>query len=377
MATACMQEDDRSNTGSPSCGYRDQLEAGDGQAGHDGVAERLVVPWKPGNAGGGKGPQFRTDVKSEDVQEIGQPINSAKRSRIADDVTCEGMKFCPRAGCVKCARPVRRAGCGNGAASYRATSRLYASQTSALHMVSAWSVENELVLGQIRTAAKSNEITAIPLLIAMLDLEGAIVTIDAMGCQKDIAQSIQNAGADYVLALKGNQGNTLESAKFIFEWEEKNGFHGVFYTQYETMDKDHGRIETRKAYSIDVTGMEEFKEWPGLESVTKIISIREIIGQGTTEEIRYYLSSLPADAEKIGPAVRSHWGIENSLHWILDVNFQEDRARNRKDHSAENMAILRHMVLNLIKKERSSKTSVRGKRLKASWSDDYLLTLLS
>ena len=252
-----------------------------------------------------------------------------------------------------------------------------ASQTSALHMVSAWSVENELVLGQIRTAAKSNEITAIPLLIAMLDLKGAIVTIDAMGCQKDIAQSIQNAGADYVLALKGNQGNTLESAKFIFEWEEKNGFHGVFNTQYETMDKDHGRIETRKAYSIDVTGMEEFKEWPGLESVTKIISIREIIGQGTTEEIRYYLSSLPADAEKIGPAVRSHWGIENSLHWILDVNFQEDRARNRKDHSAENMAILRHMVLNLIKKERSSKTSVRGKRLKASWSDDYLLTLLS
>jgi predicted transposase YbfD/YdcC len=244
-------------------------------------------------------------------------------------------------------------------------------------MVSAWSSENELVLGQIRTAAKSNEITAIPQLIAMLDLEDAIVTIDAMGCQKEIAQSILNAGADYVLALKGNQGNTFESAKSIFEWEEKNGFRGVFYTQYETMDKDHGRIETRKAYSIDVTGMEEFKEWPGLESVTKIVSIREIIGRGTTEEIRYYLSSLPADAEKIGPAVRSHWGIENSLHWILDVNFREDHARNRKDHSAENMAILRHMALNLIRKERSSKTSFRGKRLKASWSDDYLLDLLS
>ena len=167
-----------------------------------------------------------------------------------------------------------------------------ASQTSALHMVSAWSSENDLVIGQIRTAAKSNEITAIPQLIAMLDLEGSIVTIDAMGCQKEIAQSILDAGADYVLNLKGNQKNTLEIAKSIFEWEENNGFRGIFHTQYEITDKDHGRIETRKAYSIDVTGMEEFKEWFGLESVTKVVSIREILGQGTTEEIRYYLSSL-------------------------------------------------------------------------------------
>jgi predicted transposase YbfD/YdcC len=247
----------------------------------------------------------------------------------------------------------------------------------ALHMVSAWSSENELVLGQIRTAAKSNEITAIPQLIAMLDLEGSIVTIDAMGCQKEIAQSILNAGADYVLNLKGNQGNTFENVKNLFECEEENGFHGIFCTQYETMNKDHGRIETRKAYSIDVTGMEKFKEWPGLESVTKVVSTREIIGKAATEEVRYYLSSWPADAEKIGTAVRSHWGIENSLHWILDVNFGEDYARNRKGHSAENMAILRRMVVNLIKKERSSKTSVRGKRLKASWSDDYLIKLLS
>jgi len=250
-----------------------------------------------------------------------------------------------------------------------------ASQTSALHMVSAWSSENNLVLGQIRTDAKSNEITAIPQLIAMLDLEGSTVTIDAMGCQKKIAQSIINAGAEYVLNLKGNQGNTLANVKSIFEREEKNGFRS--FTQYETTDKGHGRIETRKAYSTDVNGMEEFKEWPGLESVTMIVSTREIIGQGTTEEIRYYLSSLPADAEKIAAAVRSHWGIENSLHWILDVNFHEDYARNREGHSAENMAILRHMAINLIKKERSSKTSLRGKRLKASWNDDYLINLLS
>jgi len=252
-----------------------------------------------------------------------------------------------------------------------------ASQTSMLHMVSAWSSENNLVLGQIRTDAKSNEITAIPQLIAMLDLEGSIVTIDAMGCQKEIAQSILDADADYVLNLKGNQKNTLEIAQSIFQWEENNGFRGVFHTQYEVTEKDHGRIETRQAYSIDVTNMEEFKEWSGLESITKVVSIREMIGQKTTEEVRYYLSSLPADAEKIAKAVRSHWGIENSLHWILDVNFGEDYARNRKGYSAENMAILRHMAVNLIKKERSSKTSVRGKRLKASWSNDYLINLLS
>jgi predicted transposase YbfD/YdcC len=252
-----------------------------------------------------------------------------------------------------------------------------ASKTSALHMVSAWSSENELVLGQIRTSAKSNEITAIPELIAILDLEGSTVTIDAMGCQKKIAQSIMNAGADYILNLKRNQENTLESVKYLFEWEETNNFGGVFCTQYETLDKDHGRIETRKVYSIDVNDMEEFKEWPGLESVTKLVSIREIVGKTSTEEVRYYLSSLPADAEKIGTAVRLHWGIENSLHWILDVNFGEDYARNRKGHSAENMAILRHMAVNLIKKERSSKRSFRGKRLKASWSNDYLINLLS
>ena len=252
-----------------------------------------------------------------------------------------------------------------------------ASQTAALHLVSAWSSENELVLGQVRTAAKSNEITAIPQLIAMLDLEGCTVTIDAMGCQKDIAHSILSAGADYILALKGNQGNTFENAQYIFEWEKKNDFRGIPCTRCETIEKDHGRLEKREIYSLDVTNMEEYKEWAELKSVTVIISTREIIGQDATKETRYYLSSLPAEAEKIGAAVRLHWGIENSLHWILDVNFREDYARNRKDHSAENMAIVRRMVVNLIKKERSSKTSFRGKRLKASWNHDYLVKLLS
>jgi len=198
-----------------------------------------------------------------------------------------------------------------------------ASEKSALHMVSAWSSENEIVLGQIRTAVKSNEITAIPQLIAMLDLEGSIVTIDAMGCQKEIAKDILNEGADYILALKGNQKNTLESVQCIFNWEEKNNFRGIFCTQHETVEKDHGRIETRKAYSIDVSGMEGFEEWAGLKSITKLVSIREVIGREPTEEIRYYISSLTAEAKKIGTAIRSHWGVENGLHWILDVNFRE------------------------------------------------------
>jgi predicted transposase YbfD/YdcC len=252
------------------------------------------------------------------------------------------------------------------------------SKTTALHMVSAWSSENELVLGQIRTAAKSNEITAIPQLISILDIRGCTVTIDAMGCQKDIAQKIKDGEANYILALKGNQGNTMDATEFLFKCEEKDGFRGVFHTEYETLEKNHGRIEKREIYSVGIPNdIEEFTEWPGLKSVTMVVSTREITGEEPTMERRYYLSSLPARAEQIGKAIRDHWGIENSLHWILDVDFREDCARNRKNHSAENMAILRHMVVNLVKKEKSSKTSFRGKLLKASWNDDYVLKLLS
>jgi predicted transposase YbfD/YdcC len=245
-------------------------------------------------------------------------------------------------------------------------------------MVSAWSSENELVLGQMRTAAKSNEITAIPQLISILDIKGCTVTVDAMGCQKDIAQKILDREANYILGLKGNQGNTLDAAEFLFKCEEKDGFRGVFHTEYETLEKDHGRIEKREIYSVGIPkDIEEFTKWPGLKSVTMVISTREITGEAPTIERRYYLSSLSARAEQIGKAVRAHWGIENSLHWILGVDFREDYARNRKNHSAENMAILRHMVINLVKKEKSSKTSFRGKLKKASWSDDYVLKLLS
>jgi predicted transposase YbfD/YdcC len=253
-----------------------------------------------------------------------------------------------------------------------------AARKTALHIVSAWSAQNELVLGQIRTEAKSNEITAIPKLLAMLDLEGCTVTIDAMGCQKEIAQKILDAKADYILGLKGNQGNTLDAAKYLFDYEESNGFQGIFHTKYETLEKDHGRIERREICSLGgLSQIEEFEVWPGLKSITRVISTREVFGCEATVECRYYLSSLEANAEEIGVGIRAHWGIENSLHWVLDVNFREDYARNRKDHSAENMAILRHMVVNLMRKENSSKTSLRGKRLKASWNDDYILKLLA
>lgn len=253
-----------------------------------------------------------------------------------------------------------------------------ASKRSALHMVSAFCSESGMVLGQVRTAAKSNEITAIPELIRILDLEGTVVTIDAMGCQKAIAQEILDAGADYVLALKGNQGSALDFVKTLFTWEEKNDYRGVFHTFADTTEKDHGRIEKREVVSVEITDeMDILREWPGLKSVTRVASSREMPGGERTEERRYYLSSMSASAVEIGGAVRAHWGIENSLHWSLDVTFREDWARHRKGYSGENMSFIRRMAMNLLKKEQSSKLSLRRKRLKATWSNEYILKLIS
>lgn len=252
-----------------------------------------------------------------------------------------------------------------------------ASEPMGLHMVSAWACENQLVLGQVRTAAKSNEITAIPHLISILDLKETIVTIDAIGCQKDIAKGILNAEADYVLSLKGNQKNTYERAKSLFEEQNQSEFENLSCSFFSSTEKNRGRLETREVSSIDVSETEYFKTWSDLKSITKIVSTRTLKDRKTKTETRYYISSLSANAEQIGKVIRSHWGIENKLHWVLDVAFKEDYARNRKDHSAENVAILRRMAMNMIKKENSSKTSLRGKRLKASWDDDYLIHLLS
>jgi predicted transposase YbfD/YdcC len=199
-----------------------------------------------------------------------------------------------------------------------------------------------------------------------------------MGCQTDIAQKILDGGGDYVLALKGNQKGSLDSVKYLFDWELKNGFDGVSHTETLSVEKGHGRIETRKVYSIggldNVEGLEVGK-WPGLSSLTMVESVREINGSSTSER-RYYISSLEANAKIIGDSVRSHWGIENSLHWVMDVTFHEDYARNRKDNSASNMSAMRHFALNLIKQEKNTKGSIKGKRKRAGWNDNYLLNLI-
>jgi predicted transposase YbfD/YdcC len=258
-----------------------------------------------------------------------------------------------------------------------------ASEKKAIHMVSAWCHNNELVLGQIKTDAKSNEITAIPQLLELIDIKGSTITIDAMGCQKEIAQKILDGGADYIFGLKGNQGNTFDFTKDLFTYGMQNDFQGFACTKIDTVEKDHGRIEQRQIYSIDVSNGVEFEDlkiWPGLKSVTMVISTREITGQAVTVERRYYLSSLEANAENIGSAIRSHWGIENSLHWVLDVQFREDQARNRKNHSAENMAIIRHMALNLLKKKQQTakkRISIKSERLLAGWDNQFMLNLLA
>jgi predicted transposase YbfD/YdcC len=254
-----------------------------------------------------------------------------------------------------------------------------ASKKNPIHVVSAWSSDNGIVLGQVQTDAKSNEITAIPELLKLLDIGGSIVTIDAMGCQTYIAQRILDGGGDYVLALKGNQKNSLDSVEHLFDWEQKNNFSVVFHTETLSIEKDHGRIETRKVYSTGelekIEGL-DVEKWPELQSLTMVESIREINGSSTIEH-RYYISSLAAAAKVLGESIRAHWGVENGLHWVMDVTFHEDYARNRKDNSAANMSTMRHFALNLIKQEKNTKGSIKGKRKRAGWNDNYLLKLIS
>lgn len=246
----------------------------------------------------------------------------------------------------------------------------------AIHMVSAWATANRVVLGQVKTEDKSNEITAIPELLDILALNGCIVTIDAMGCQKAISVGIIDKGADYVLALKGNQGTLHEDIKLFFEDANETGFKGIRHDFHETIDGDHGRIETRRYYTVsDIEWLEGKADWKGLKSIGMVESEREI-GEKVTKETRYYISSLPGNAKLFGDAVRRHWGIENSLHWVLDVVFREDECRIRKGYAAENFAVLRHIALNLVREEKSIKRGVKGKRLKAGWDNDYLGRIL-
>jgi predicted transposase YbfD/YdcC len=250
-----------------------------------------------------------------------------------------------------------------------------------VHLVSAWHHGAGLVLGQVRTAAKSNEITAIPELLDALDLRGTTVTIDAVGCQRAIAEKIVEKKADYLIAVKNNQPTLAQAVESLFA-DVEAGVRDRRLQQHMTIDKAHGRIETRQCVAAhDVSALAEAgQDWPGLRSAVMIKSIREAFcgkNQGErTVEWRYYVSSLQADAVEFNAKVRAHWSIENSCHWVLDVTFNEDDCRIRRGDGAQNFAILRRIALNLIKQEKSDKASVRLKRLKAGWSIDYLQKLL-
>jgi predicted transposase YbfD/YdcC len=247
----------------------------------------------------------------------------------------------------------------------------------AIHMVSAWASANRLILGQCKVDEKSNEITAIPELLKLLEIKGCIVTIDAMGCQKEIASQIIEQGADYVLALKGNQGGLFEDVQWLFEQAINTDFVDVDHDFCQSIDKGHGRLEIRRCWTLsNLDYLTQLPLWTGLQTIALVQSERRINGKVSTEN-RYYISSLPSNATVIAEAVRTHWSIENSLHWVLDVSFHEDASRIRKDNSPENMAVLRHFALNLLSRDKSSKFSMRAKRNKAAWDLAYLIHLLN
>jgi predicted transposase YbfD/YdcC len=245
-----------------------------------------------------------------------------------------------------------------------------------IHMVSAFAARQRLVLGQVKVAEKSNEIVAIPALLKMMRIEGAIVSIDAMGCQRDIAQQILDQKADYILALKGNQGTLREDVEVFAAEQNANGFKDTKVSRHQTVDADHGRIETRTYTAIhDVTWLQERHDWPGLQGVVMVESTREI-GDKIERETRFYITSLLWLAHQLGPAIRSHWAIENSLHWVMDMIFRDDECRIRTDHAPANFTTLKHMAHNLIRKA-PGKDSLRLKRKVAAWDDDFLASLIA
>ena len=247
---------------------------------------------------------------------------------------------------------------------------------AAIHMVSAFAARQRLVLGQVKVAEKSNEIVAIPKLLGILAIEGAIITIDAMGCQRDIAQTVIDKKADYVLALKGNQGSLREDVELFAMEQKAKGFTDTQISQDTTVDGDHGRIETRTTTVIhDVKWLQERHDWPGLKGVVIIESTREISGK-VERERRYYITSSLMLASRLGPVVRSHWAIENSLHWVMDMVFRDDESRVRNDHAPANFTTIKHMALNLLRRP-SSKQSLRGRRKAAAWDDDFLASLIT
>lgn len=245
----------------------------------------------------------------------------------------------------------------------------------ALHLISAWAQDNGLVLAQQEVDGRSNEITAIPELLNMLALDGAIVTIDAIGCQTEIARDITARKGDYLLALKQNHPTLFQEASTLLHQARTEQLPGIPLASHEWTDAGHGRVEVRRCFAVEL-GRRWADEWAQLRSIVLIESERHI-GETISREQRYYLTSLPADAKLINEAVRGHWGIENSLHWVLDVVFREDASRIRKDHAPKNMAALRKIVINMLRKETTSKRGIKGKSKNAAWDNDYLLKILT
>lgn len=249
----------------------------------------------------------------------------------------------------------------------------------AMQVVSAWASQHRIVLGQVKVDAKSNEITAIPKLLETLSIRGCIVTIDAMGCQKEIATQIIGKQADYVLALKGNQGKLYQQVSDWFEQARHQEFRDMEHSYYKTTSSGHGRIEIRQYWSVPVSAIAELatlEQWSGLKSVGIVVCERRLWNK-TTVEVRFYISSLENNAQVLADAVRSHWGIENCLHWVLDVTFNEDASRIRKHHAPENFALLRHLALNLLNRDKSVKGSLRQKRYRAGLDNNYLVKVIT
>jgi predicted transposase YbfD/YdcC len=243
-------------------------------------------------------------------------------------------------------------------------------EKSAIHTVNAWANSNGLVLGQVKTKEKSTEITAIPELLSILDIEGCIVTIDAMGTQKNIAEKIIEEKADYILALKENQAYLKEDVESTFLRQKPDSVD-------ETVEKGHGRLETRKCEVINTLDfLDQKEEWSGLNTLARITAQREIKGVKTTE-VRLYISSVDAEAKEFNAYIRQHWAVENSLHWTLDMTFREDAQRKRKGMAANNFALIQKITLNLLRKEESKNMSLKNKRLVAAWDDQFLLKILT
>jgi predicted transposase YbfD/YdcC len=250
----------------------------------------------------------------------------------------------------------------------------------AIYMVSAWAEENELVLGQRKVDEKSNEITAIPELLKLLALAGCIVTIDAIGTQTNIARTIVEAQADYVLSVKENQGHLYEDVSVLFGVDQAQNFKYASLDYAKTTNKAHGRIEVRECWSTSnpeyLNLIRDRENWRELKSIAMVLATRIVDGK-ETKKVRFYISSLPSNAERLLHIVRKHWSIENDLHWVLDVALNEDHSRVRKEQAPENLAVLRHIALNLLKQEKSAKGGIHAKQLQAGWKEDYLLKVLA